>query len=280
MDYDSKYFSTRSLIGVILILIGGLMILGQFGIIHAHMTDIVFSFPGLVIFIGLVNMINSRHKLLGILITIAGIILIIPKINPYINYDEGTVFSIFLIMFGIYIISRRRGPSSKRFRDCGPTEEQINDWKEKNREHFESRREHFENRFQNYEKRGRARYFASEVNDDRIDNVAVFGGGKQILHSDNFQGGTITAIFGGSEIDLTQCKLAPGENYIDVLAIFGGTTIFVPKDWKVIVNVFPLFGGFSIKGKKDPSVDYDPTRALIIKGTVIFGGGEIKIEKY
>ena len=137
----------------------------------------------------------------------------------------------------------------------------------------------FNNR-NNYERATETESFTTEEDDqDKIDDVAIFGGGKRILHSDNFKGGTITAIFGGSEVDLSNCKLAMGENVIDVMAIFGGMTIFVPSDWKIIVNVFPLFGGFSVKGRKDPNVDYDPAKALIIKGVVIFGGGEIKIYK-
>ena len=111
---------------------------------------------------------------------------------------------------------------------------------------------------------------------DFIDDVSVFGGGHKIIHSDNFKGGNITAIFGGSEIDLTQCKLAPGENVIDVVIIFGGSTIVVPNDWDVITNVTPLFGGFSYKKSRYQSPGSEPAGTLVIKGVAIFGGGEVK----
>ena len=113
-------------------------------------------------------------------------------------------------------------------------------------------------------------------NVDRLDDVSIFGGGHKYLSSDNFQGGNITAIFGGSEIDLTRCKLAPGNNVIEVVAIFGGTTIIIPKEWNVIIDVLPIFGSFSHKGMRWPGVTTDPENSLIIKGTMIFGGGEIK----
>ncbi|MEW6193876.1 MAG: LiaF domain-containing protein [Bacteroidota bacterium] len=111
---------------------------------------------------------------------------------------------------------------------------------------------------------------------DYCDDVSIFGGGSKVFFSDNFRGGTIVSIFGGSEINLTQCKLVDGENILDITAIFGGSTILVPTDWKVEVDVLPIFGGFSDKRRKDPNIAYQPGKILIVKGLVIFGGGEIK----
>ncbi len=118
--------------------------------------------------------------------------------------------------------------------------------------------------------------FNRQVNTDQIDDVAIFGGGHKVIITENFKGGNITAIFGGSEIDLSNCKLAEGENVLDVFLMFGGTSIFVPKEWSINVNVTPLFGGFSNKWRRNYSGPFDTTRTLVIKGTAIFGGGEIK----
>ena len=63
---------------------------------------------------------------------------------------------------------------------------------------------------------------------------------------------------------------------IDILAIFGGSTLIVPKEWNVILDVFPLFGGFSNKIRRAPETKIDMQKTLIIKGLVIFGGGEVK----
>jgi len=111
---------------------------------------------------------------------------------------------------------------------------------------------------------------------DVIDDVSIFGGGSKIISSDSFKGGNITAIFGGSEINLTGCSLADGEQVIDVLTVFGGTTILVPKNWNVVVNVTSILGGFSDKSIKDPGVLPDQTRTCYIKGLAMFGGGEVK----
>ena len=115
-----------------------------------------------------------------------------------------------------------------------------------------------------------------QIRKDVIDEVSIFGGGTKIVTSDNFRGGNVTAIFGGSEIHLKGCKLADGTNYIDVLALFGGTTLIVPSDWNIVMNVTSIFGGFSNKSIKDPSIPIDMNKTLIIKGLVIFGGGEVK----
>ena len=118
--------------------------------------------------------------------------------------------------------------------------------------------------------------FDKKLNKDYLEDVSIFGGGTKVIKSDDFKGGNITAIFGGSEIDLSKCRLAEGENIIDVLLIFGGTTILVPMDWDIRINVTPLFGGFSHKSRKDNGTPFDSTRTLIIKGVAIFGGGEVK----
>jgi predicted membrane protein len=115
-----------------------------------------------------------------------------------------------------------------------------------------------------------------QINKDIIDDVAIFGGGTKIVNSDNFRGGNVTAVFGGSEIILKGCKLAEGTNSIDILAVFGGTTIVVPNDWNVVMNVTSIFGGFSNKSVKDPNNFIDQSKTLILKGLVVFGGGELK----
>lgn len=116
----------------------------------------------------------------------------------------------------------------------------------------------------------------SESKSDYFESISIFGGGSKIVNSNNFKGGNIVSIFGGSEINLLNCKLAEGENNIEITAIFGGSTLIVPSDWKVELDVLPIFGGFGDRRMKDPNKAYQEGRTLVIKGLVIFGGGEIK----
>lgn len=111
---------------------------------------------------------------------------------------------------------------------------------------------------------------------DRIHEVNIFGGGEKVIKSDAFRGGQITAIFGGSEIDLRHAELADGVNAIDLTCIFGGVTLLVPDNWIVKNDVTPIFGGFS-DSRKVKSLETNPgEKILYVKGVVIFGGGEVK----
>jgi predicted membrane protein len=112
--------------------------------------------------------------------------------------------------------------------------------------------------------------------DDYIDYVHIFSGGERQISSDNFRGGKITAIFGGSEIDLTKAKLAPGVQELEIACVFGGATIIVPDEWNVRIDVVPVLGGFGDSRKLHPGRTIDMSRQLIIKGAVVFGGGEVK----
>ncbi len=111
---------------------------------------------------------------------------------------------------------------------------------------------------------------------DYVESISIFGGSSKIVNSDNFKGGSIVSIFGGSEINLTNSKLAEGENNIEITAVFGGSTLIVPSDWNVELDVLPIFGGFGDKRMKDPNKKNQEGRKLLIKGIVLFGGGEIK----
>ncbi len=110
---------------------------------------------------------------------------------------------------------------------------------------------------------------------DYIDDMAFFGGGDRVITSQNFKGGKITAIFGGSKFDLRSASLEKGKNVIDLFAMFGGTKLIVPSNWDVKIEVSSIFGGFSDKRRPRPDDVRDPSRELVLKGIALFGGGDI-----
>ena len=111
---------------------------------------------------------------------------------------------------------------------------------------------------------------------DYIDDVAIFGGSKKTVVSQNFKGGKITSIFGGSEFDLRSCKLAKGEQIIDFFYMFGVSSLVIPDNWKVNIDIIPIFCGYSDKRRIPPQTEFEETSTLTLKGIVIFGGGEIR----
>ena len=117
--------------------------------------------------------------------------------------------------------------------------------------------------------------FGGEVDkNDVLDETAIFGGRNMSLVSEQFKGGKITSIFGGSKINLLYCKPVEG-CVIDVATIFGGTKIIVPENWNIKTEVVSIFGGFEDKRGNSVISRVDQSKVVIIKGSAIFGGGEI-----
>ena len=234
--HDHHLSSNRAIVGVILVLVGLFLVLRNTGFFPGFIDHIIFSWPMLLITIGVVITIGSSGgKTSGIIIMAVGAFFLIPHIFRE-TFDINMFWpSIFIIIGIIFIFSRRRGWSSEST--------------------------------------------SSQVGDDYIDYVHVFSGGERQIVSENFRGGKITAVFGGTEIDLTRSKLAPGVSELEIACVFGGATIIVPDDWNLKINVVPVLGGFGDSRKLVPGRTIDTSRQLIIKGAVVFGGGEIKSYK-
>lgn len=111
-----------------------------------------------------------------------------------------------------------------------------------------------------------------ESSEDFFDEVAIFGGTERKYVSQNFQGGKITCIFGGSEVDLRGSKAQDGAA-IEIFCMFGGTELMLPDDWKVHMDATAIFGGFSDSRK---TITENPTATVHIKGFTMFGGCEVK----
>lgn len=112
----------------------------------------------------------------------------------------------------------------------------------------------------------------NEVN-DYFEEVSIFGGSHKYIKNDHFRGAKITAIFGGSKINLQQVNLSPDGAVIDLNLVFGGCEIIVPPDWNVHLGVNNIFGG--INDKRLPA-SIDSSKNIYFKGNCVFGGCEIK----
>lgn len=111
---------------------------------------------------------------------------------------------------------------------------------------------------------------------ERIDAIAIFGGTEKMVTTNNFSGGTISAIFGGCKIDLTNAELTEGDSTLDIFTLFGGTEMYIPKDWNIVVNAIPIFGGCEDSRRNVDTENLSKTKVLHIKGLTLFGGLEIK----
>jgi hypothetical protein len=107
-----------------------------------------------------------------------------------------------------------------------------------------------------------------------VKSTCIFSGAKKVILSKHFKGGELVNIFGGCEIDLTQADMT-SPAVVDVTAIFGGATLVVPSNWAIRSEAVTIFGGIGDKRKIMPSNE-SPARTLVIRGTMVFGGMEIK----
>ena len=66
-----------------------------------------------------------------------------------------------------------------------------------------------------------------------------------------------------------------GTAEIELTTIFGGTKLIIPSNWTVRSEAVTIFGGLEDKRNMQTMID-NPDKVLLLKGTVIFGGIEIK----
>ncbi len=111
--------------------------------------------------------------------------------------------------------------------------------------------------------------------DDYLDVVTVFGGSKKMIYTKSFKGGEAVSIFGGTEINLSQADFE-GQVVLELTQIFGGATLIIPPHWDMKRNeMVSIFGGVE-DNRPTTNTAVDHKKQLILKGTNIFGGIEIK----
>lgn len=113
-----------------------------------------------------------------------------------------------------------------------------------------------------------------ETYQNDVDESVVFSGIEKKVISDNFQGGKVTAVFGGGTLDLSKAKIPKGKTArLEVSAVFGGFKVIVPSTWLVSSSVVGVLGGFT-NGTQIPKEGKETGR-LLLKGNAVFGGGEV-----
>jgi predicted membrane protein len=225
-----------------------ILIIGVAALLKATLTDFpdwLFSWQMLLIAFGM--FIGLRHNFRGpswlILILIGGIFLI-NEIYPEVSFRR-YMWPVAIIVVGLFIILRpRRG------------------WKFNPNKKTEGTSDSFFTEDIDYSK------------EDFVDSTSIFGGAKKIVISKNFKGGDLVNIFGGTELDLSQADFT-GTSVIELTTIFGGTKLLVPSNWAVKSEAVTIFGGIEDK-RRMQTITEATEKTLYIRGTVIFGGIEIK----
>ena len=117
--------------------------------------------------------------------------------------------------------------------------------------------------------------------DGTVSMFSVLGSDQRAINDKPFRGGDVTTIVGGTQLDLRQAGIEPGEQaVINIFVLMGGHELWVPSGWTVVVEVTPVLGG--VEDKRLPQVFDGAPRAagtpprLVLRGMVMLGGLTIK----
>lgn len=243
--------------GLFLLAIGGVLLLDQMGF---PFPDWIFNWHMLLIVIGLFVGFRSGFRSFGWLVLILIGTFYLAKDNyPSLPVDR-FIWPAVLIGIGLVFILRPRRAhrwDEDRYRRNWERLKERQEWRHRHRH--------------GYTNWSDAK--ATNTTADFLDSTAIFGGSHKKVVTKTFKGGDVTSIMGGTEIDLTQADIN-GMVVLDVTQIMGGTKIIVPPHWEVRSEVTAVFAGFEDK-RQQPAV-VNPDKVLVLQGTSIFGGIELR----
>lgn len=103
--------------------------------------------------------------------------------------------------------------------------------------------------------------------------TSTFSEEKINLDNEKLENCAINSIFGSVSLDLRNA-IIDEDIVINNYVVFGGVTIKVPKDVNVVVKTTSIFGGVDNKTGRNKSKEN--VKTIYIKGTILFGGIDIK----
>ena len=109
--------------------------------------------------------------------------------------------------------------------------------------------------------------------DSTVQVTNILSGTDRRISSQEFKGGDVTNILGGTKIDLLEAKLAAGDWLLTVSTILGGVEILVPRDWNIEVHPNNMLGGVDDRTRQAPA---QGGGKLVIKASALLGGIDIK----
>ncbi|MBA9079647.1 LiaF transmembrane domain-containing protein [Rufibacter quisquiliarum] len=241
-------------------MLGGLLVVAVGAVLLAYQLDVlvlprwVFSWEVILILIGVFTGIRHSFRNPGwIIMVLIGGIFLADDIVPNVNFRP-FLWPVLIIIFGLFIMFKPRHQCKHQFRHKrrpgggvqGPGQP-----------------------LEETEPGGSA-----GSKEDYINGTAVFGGIKKNIISKDFKGGSIVTFCGGTEYNLSHADMH-GEVVIEVTQIFGGTSLVIPSNWKVRSEVAAVFGGVDEKRSFTEAMA-NTDKILVLKGTLLFGGIEIK----
>ncbi len=228
--------------GLAFIAVGAVLLLQKMG---AGLPSWVFTWPMILILAGIITGFKHKFKNLSWLIMVG--------IGTFFLWDEVMIdvnlkpyfWPVIIMGIGLMFVLR---PRKKWYRE-------REQWRGFDNMNFGSGNE-------------------TNSSEDVINSTSIFGGVKKVITSKDFKGGEIICFMGGAEYNLSQADIS-GPISIEIMQAFGGTKLVVPPHWEIRTEAVAIFAGIEDKRAIQPGA-FDPNKVLILKGTTIFGGIEIK----
>ena len=282
-----KTNNTTNIAGSFIVLFGIAILFKTMNWGH-HFPGWLFGWEMILITIGLVIGVNSRFekKSSVILIAIGSIFIIKDMLDlPVGKFLIPTA----IILLGIYLIKRNR---TQPFTPPNPpndwnttTDDDAYDWdKRVNMDEDYNHRTEESNDIKNpfrqesqQSDRGKSKAKVGNYSfqyENHIQVNTIFADTKKVVLTKNFLGGTVTNIFGSSQINLLQSDLNQPV-VLDIFQLFGSTKIIVPTNWIVSSNVSSIIG--DMDDRRIPiEITMENNKKLYITGTSIFGSVAIR----
>lgn len=244
--------SGRIVGGLILVAAGAFLLLRNMGF---FLPGWLFTWPIILILVGIYSGFkhNFRNNSWLILIAVGGFFLV-SRFIPSLSL-EPLFWPLVIIGLGVAFILR---PRRSRWEDF-KKDTSYNQWKSVPGSSF----------------REPASDTPSNIDsNDFLVARSVFSGIKRNIVTKNFQGGTVSCVFGGAEFDLSQADFT-GQVVLKLEMIFGGSKFILPSNWTVQNEIDGVFHGVDDKRKWHTDAGSNPAKILILRGSAVFGGIEI-----
>jgi len=202
--------------------------------------------PMILIAVGLMNVWCRSGRIFGVILIVAGAMLQLNELN-IVHFGWAQIWPVALISVGVLVMwssleARRRLAGGQVSLDGNPGSEAVGDSR------------------------------------DVLDEVAIFSGVERRIVTHNFRGGSVNAIFGGVELDLSHAQMVEPQVELEINAIFGGVELRIPEQWRIVSRQQAIFGGYDDKTGTSvlPEPPDTPKKVLVLTGSVVFGGVEVK----
>ncbi|GFE78094.1 membrane protein [Steroidobacter agaridevorans] len=262
-----EMFSTRLIVGLLIILLGGTLLADNLGWFEArHILRSLW--PLALVAVGVAMIRHPQHKrsrAWGWVLVTVGFWIFADKIG-WIHVSLGQLIlpGILLFVGGVLVFRSLSGPPSGPDSTTSSTgTPNINGTASTNGTNQTN------NTNQGFS------FGSAQASDSAefVRSFAMLSGHELRPVSRPFRGADLNAIMGGIKLDLTSARMEGDSAVIEVFAFWGGVEIYVPPDWTVTSEVTTLLAGFIDKRRPTSVV---PTKHLVVKGMVVMAGVEIK----